>query len=224
VALFEDQAAVAEATANAVLDSARAAIARHGRFRLCLAGGTTPAAAYERLRDADADWTRWWIYHGDERCVPQDDAQRNSLAADTSWLAQVPIPREQVFPIPAELGAEEGALEYQKVVESALPFDLVLLGIGEDGHTASLFPGRAVPDEGLVMPVHESPKPPPDRVSLTPAALADCRKMLILVTGVGKAEAIERWRSGEALPVAQVAAAAPSTVYIDRAAAGVNAA
>jgi 6-phosphogluconolactonase len=222
VTLFDDKAAVARATADAVLDAAGAAIARHGRFRLCLAGGTTPAAAYERLRDADADWGRWWIYHGDERCVPVDDSQRNSLAADRVWLAQVPIPRTQVFPIPAELGAEEGALKYEAIVQSALPFDLVLLGIGEDGHTASLFPGRSVPAERLAMPVHESPKPPPDRVSLTPVALADCGKLLILVTGGGKAEAIGRWRRGDALPVAQVAAAAPSTVYIDQAAAGIS--
>lgn len=223
VQLFEDKAAVAQATADAILAAARDAIAENGHFRLCLAGGTTPSAAYERLKDARAGWEHWWIYHGDERCVPESDPQRNSLSADRDWLLHVPIARQQVFPIPAELGAEQAALDYERTIRSALPFDLVLLGIGEDGHTASLFPGRSVPADRLAMPVHDSPKPPPDRVSLTPLALAQCRQMLILVTGRGKADAIARWKSGEPLPVAQVAAAAKATVYIDRAAAGPDA-
>ncbi len=217
--LFDDKAEVAQATATQVLAAASSAIERHGQFRLCLAGGATPTAAYERLAGADADWSRWWIYHGDERCLPVGDAERNSLAADQAWLERVPLAPEQVFAIPAERGALAAAEAYEPIVKAALPFDLVLLGIGEDGHTASLFPGRALPDDRLVMPVHDSPKPPPDRVSLTPRAFSQSAQLLILVTGGAKADAVRRWAEGHPLPVAQVAATTASLVLIDRAAA-----
>ncbi len=217
--LFADKTAVAQAAADALLDAANAAIGHHGCFKVCLAGGTTPIAAYQRLIDADAHWEHWWIYHGDERCVPPGDADRNSLAADEAWLNQVPVPRRQVFAIPAELGAEAGASAYAPIVQTALPFDLVLLGMGEDGHTASLFPGREIPEDRLAMPVHQAPKPPPDRVSLTLRALTDSAQVLILVTGAGKAEAVRRWRQGDDLPIARVARAARSRVLMDRAAA-----
>lgn len=218
--LFADQAAVARATAETILEAARAAIDRAGRFRLCLAGGTTPTAAYQQLAGMDADWGRWWVYFGDERCVPADDPARNSIAAEEAWLGKVPVPRPQVMAIPAEQGAEMGAQAYEPIVRAALPFDLVLLGMGEDGHTASLFPGRDIPDDRLVMPVHEAPKPPADRVSLTLTALAESRQLLILVTGPGKADALRQWQDGASLPIAKVAAAATATLLVDRAAAG----
>ena len=120
----------------------------------------------------------------------------------------------------AELGPEAAAASYAPLVEAALPFDLVLLGMGEDGHTASLFPGHAVPEGALVIPVHDAPKPPADRVSLTPMALTAAREVLILVTGVGKRQALAAWRDGADLPVARVAAAGQTIVLLDRAAAG----
>lgn len=217
--LFDDKAAVARSAAQHILAAAGSAIERHGQFRLCLAGGTTPTAAYELLAGADADWAYWWIYHGDERCLPVEDQERNSLAADKAWLSQVPLPREQVFAIPAERGPAAAAECYEAIVETALPFDLVLLGIGEDGHTASLFPGRTLPDDRLVVPVYDSPKPPPERVSLTIPALSQSDRVLILVTGEGKADAVRRWSEGEPLPVARAAASARTLVLMDRAAA-----
>lgn len=219
--LLADKPAVTEAAAEHIRAAATAAIERQGRFKLCLAGGTTPTAAYERLKDADASWRHWWIYHGDERCVPPESGERNSLAAGEAWLDHVPVPRQQIHAIPVELGAEFGALGYELIVRAALPFDLVLLGIGEDGHTASLFPGREIPEDRLAMPVYDAPKPPPERVSLTLRALANSQQVLILVTGAGKAEAVRRWRQGVDLPIAQVARAARSRVLMDRAAAGV---
>jgi 6-phosphogluconolactonase len=198
---------------------ARAAIAERGRFRLVLAGGNTPTAAYRLLRDRDADWAAWHIYHGDERCLAVGDPERNSLAADEAWLHHVPVPRAQVHVIPAELGAEPAATAYAQVVADALPFDLVLLGIGEDGHTASLFPGRDIPLEPLVIPVRDSPKPPPDRVSLTPTALCRSELILLLVTGAGKQDALRRWQDGEDLPVAKVVGGGRSRLLIDREAA-----
>jgi len=220
--LFEDQAAVATATAGAIVAAAQQAIAERGRFRLCMAGGTTPTAAYQQLVGIDTDWTRWWLYLGDERCAPNDDETRNSVAIDTAWLSHVPVPRTQVLTIPADAGAEAGARLYEPTVRAALPFDLVLLGVGEDGHTASLFPGRKISDERLVMPVHEAPKPPPDRVSLSAKALSETARMLVLVTGGGKADALKQWQRGVALPIVQVAAAGKAKVLVDRdAAAGI---
>lgn len=214
--LFSDQTAVADATAEAILRAAQEAIARRGRFRLCMAGGTTPTAAYRQLVDIDTDWARWWLYLGDERCAPDHDPTRNSVAIEDAWLSHVAVPRTQVMMIPAESGAAAAAALYEPIVRDALPFDLVLLGIGEDGHTASLFPGREVPEQRLVMPVHDAPKPPPDRVSLTPKALSETARMLVLVTGRGKTDALRQWQRGAALPIAQVAAAGKATVLVDR--------
>jgi 6-phosphogluconolactonase len=219
VEVLPDSEAVAATAAERIMAAAAAAIDARGHFRICLAGGSTPTAAYRLLaRRADTLWAAWHVYHGDERCLPARADGRNSRVADQVWLEHVPVPRAQVHAIPAEAGAEAAAKVYEDVVRAALPFDLVLLGVGEDGHTASLFPGRALADDCLVMPVHEAPKPPPDRVSLTPTALCNCRLMMVLATGAGKADALGRWRDGEELPVAVVARGAPSLVLLDRAA------
>jgi len=218
VRVLPDADAVAAATAEIVLSAAAEAIAARGAFRLVVAGGTTPMAAYRLLTDAEADWAHWHIYHGDERCLPVADADRNSRATDEAWLSRVPIPSEQVHPIPAEQGAEDAAAAYEPVVAAALPFDLVLLGMGEDGHTASLFPGHEILPGPLVMAVHDSPKPPPDRVSLTPSALCRTRQMVVMVTGAAKRPALARWQAGEGLPVARVAAGGSALVLLDQAA------
>jgi 6-phosphogluconolactonase len=218
--VLADAAAVAEAAVELILTHARTAIAERGRFRILLAGGTTPTATYRLLASRDADWGAWQVYHGDERCLPADDGERNSLVADQVWLERVAIPREQVHAIPAELGAEAAAEAYSPLVAAALPFDLVLLGVGEDGHTASLFPGRSIPPEALVIPVHDAPKPPSDRVSLTPKALGASARILFLITGAGKRDALRQWQSGVPLPAAQVAAAGSAMALLDRAAAG----
>jgi 6-phosphogluconolactonase len=215
VRILSDPPAVAAAAADIVLERARAALGERGAFRLVLAGGSTPTAAYRRLAGSDAAWSGWHIYHGDERCLPTDDPERNSRICDDAWLARVPIPRPQMHVIPAEQGAEAAAAAYGPVVADALPFDLVLLGMGEDGHTASLFPGRTIASEPLVIPVHDSPKPPPDRVSLTPRALCATDLVLVMITGAGKADALRRWRQGETLPIAAVVAGARSLVLVD---------
>jgi 6-phosphogluconolactonase len=211
---------VAAAAARHVLVRAEQAAVARGRFRIVLAGGTTPLAVYRHLAAASADWSAWEVYFGDERCLPPDHVERNSLAATRELLGKVPLPQENVFPMAAELGPEAAAAAYAPLVEAALPFDLVLLGMGEDGHTASLFPGQLIPEGALVMPVHDAPKPPADRVSLTPMALTAAREVLILVTGAGKREALAAWRKGTDLPVARIARAGHTIVLLDRAAAG----
>jgi 6-phosphogluconolactonase len=218
--VYADAARVAQEAAERILAGADRAIAGRGVFRIVLAGGRTPEQAYERLREADTDWTRWEIYFGDERCLPPQDPGRNSTMAVRAWLEHVPILRDRIHPIPAELGAKAAAQAYARVIERARPFDLVLLGMGEDGHTASLFPGRTYAEDEDVHAVHDAPKPPPDRVSLSRRTLGDAREILILVTGGGKREALRHWQAGEPLPVASIQGPGGVDVLLDQAARG----
>lgn len=210
-----DAAAVARNAADRILAAASEAIARQGVFRLVLAGGRTPQATYRLLRNADADWSRWQIYFGDERCLPPGHTDRNSSMAATAWLDHVGMRRQQVHVIPAELGPTEGARLYDPVVAAALPFDLVLLGLGEDGHTASLFPGHPQQREKLVIPVTGAPKPPAERVSLSAKALNQSRQILVLVTGKEKRPAVKNWQAGKTLPVTRISPRENLTVLLD---------
>ncbi|MGD8743303.1 MAG: 6-phosphogluconolactonase [Granulosicoccaceae bacterium] len=201
---YDTADAVAAATVACILDCAQRAIAERGVFRLVLAGGTTPKQAYQQLRGADTDWSRWEVFFGDERCLPADDPERNSVMASEALLDHVPVPADNIFPITAEHGAESAAQAYRSVIDLHLPFDLVLLGMGEDGHTASLFPGHVHDQNETVHAVHNAPKPPSDRVSLGASALGNTHELLILVTGSGKQDAVKRWQAGEALPVTEI--------------------
>ncbi len=207
--------AVAAEALSRIQHAAQQAIAARGRFSIVLAGGTTPEQVYRRLKDSDTDWSRWFVWFGDERCLPPDHPERNSLMAHHALLAHVPIPADQVFPIPAERGPQAAADAYEPLVASELPFDLVLLGIGEDGHTASLFPGHQHPDDRLVVPVFDAPKPPPERVSLTITALCAAGEVCVMVTGSAKRDAVQQWRQGVELPVAQLKCPAGIDVLLD---------
>ena len=135
--------------------------------------------------------------------------------AEQAFLDKVGIPKAQIFVIPAELGAEQAAEAYRQTVKTALPFDLVLLGMGEDGHTASLFPGHQHDAEELAYAVYDSPKPPPERVSISAKALGDARQVIFLITGKNKQEAVKLWRSGHDLPVVSIKSDNVD-IYIDR--------
>jgi 6-phosphogluconolactonase len=213
---FPDAAAVAAAATALILSAADAAISARGEFRLVLAGGTTPDRVYRQLAASPADWSRWQIYFGDERCLPAADPGRNSSMAATAWLDHAEVPQQNVHPIPAELGAKAAAQRYAALVAGARPFDMVLLGMGEDGHTASLFPGDVHPAGEQVHAISGAPKPPPERVSLSREALSDSRDVLILVTGKGKRDAVQRWRAGEDLPIAHITARDHLRVLVDR--------
>lgn len=215
---FSDPQAVAGETAQRILTAARQAIAQRGTFKIVLAGGSTPLKAYQQLADCEADWARWFVYLGDERCLPVDHPQRNSRMITETWLSRGRIPAANIAWIPAELGAQQGAAAYASLVRAVVPFDLVLLGMGEDGHTASLFPGQVHDSETLVVPVFNAPKPPPDRISLNYPALADTRALMVLVTGAGKRDAVRDWQHGAALPVAKLEYAAGIDVLLDEAA------
>lgn len=217
-----DADAVCIQATELILAAATAAIIEHGCFKLVLAGGRTPEQIYRQLAGSVANWSAWQIYFGDERCLPAADAARNSVMAADTWLKHVPVPKDNVHPIPAEQGAVAAAQAYASLVSAARPFDLVLLGMGEDGHTASLFPGHQHPSQEVVHAVHDAPKPPPERVSLSRASLSDAHEVLVLVTGAGKQQALQQWRSGEALPIAGITAGNGMTVLMDEVACGIN--
>ena len=208
--------ALATAVCEHILQSAGKAISRHGVFRIVLAGGATPAAVYRQLAATASDWSRWQVYFGDERCLPADHPERNSVMASEHWLGRVAVPVANIHTINAETGAAVAAQAYAPLIEQARPFDMVLLGMGEDGHTASLFPGQLHAAGELVLAVHDAPKPPPDRVSLGVAALNAAAEVLVLVSGAGKHSAVQRWKQGENLPVARIHGQAGVDVYIDK--------
>lgn len=203
-----DSAVLQQAAYRWILDASVRAIAARGRFAIVLAGGNTPRGAYAMLRDAGADgtpadWSRWQIWFGDERCALPDDPDRNSMMARTAWLDHVAIPQDRVHAILSELGADVAARSYADLLRDAGDFDLVLLGLGEDGHTASLFPGHdlgAVPSAPDAIAVFDAPKPPPQRVSLSASRLRRAREVLFLVEGESKRDAVTRWRDGEGIP------------------------
>jgi 6-phosphogluconolactonase len=184
-----------EAAARFVAAASRA-IAARGRFAVALSGGSTPRRLYALLAGAPyaqaIDWSRVYVFFADERFVPPDHPDSNLLLARESLLDRVPIPSRNVHPMPTEGDTPEVcAIAYAETLESffgaPLPrFDLILLGMGPDGHTASLFPGH--PDHpGAVAAIHDSPKPPPLRLTLTLDALNGADEVLFLVTGADKA-------------------------------------
>jgi len=190
-------------------------------FSIVLAGGQTPLELYRMLAHEPMQWHKWRVYFGDERCLPPQYPERNSFQALQAWLGQVPIPAEHIFIPAAELGPLEAAASYGATVCEAGEFDLVLLGLGEDGHTASLFPGHDIgagQDAPEVLPVFDAPKPPPERISLSARRLSRARQVVFLVTGEGKREAVARWRRGEDLPASKIGAAQGLTVLADAAA------
>jgi len=196
----------AEEVAAAAAGEIAAAIGSGAARTIVLAGGSTPRRAYELLADIrDVAWGRVTVLFGDERCVPANHADSNYRMVREALLDRVAP--ATVHRMPAELGPDEGAELYSPVVASLAPLDFVLLGVGEDGHTASLFPGHPALDaKGWALGIHDSPKPPPERVTLTLPVLRAARRVLILATGAGKADAVAKAKRGE-VPSGMIAGA-----------------
>jgi 6-phosphogluconolactonase len=193
-------------------------IRERGAFHIVLAGGNTPQLLYLRLRQLDTDWSRWHFWFGDERCLPAGDPERNDVMAREAWLNHVPVLPGHIHAIPAELGAEAAAAAYSMELGVQDDFDLVLLGLGEDGHTASLFPGHELGiDSGAAdaMPVFGAPKPPPERVTLSVNRLARSRHVWFIVTGETKSEALRNWRDSARIPAASIVPDTAVEVYTD---------
>jgi 6-phosphogluconolactonase len=203
-----------------IVDAAARAIAAHGRFAIVLAGGNTPRGVYALLPNADTDWSRWDIWFGDERCALPDNPLRNSMMARAAWLDHVAIPQECVHAIPTERGADAAAIAYADALRDVGDFDLVLLGLGEDGHTASLFPGRDLgiaTDAPDALAVFDAPKPPPQRVSMSAARLSRTREALFLVEDESKRIVVTQWRWGEDMPARAIRPDAGVDVLVEAA-------
>jgi 6-phosphogluconolactonase len=217
--LSDRQALDRDATAG-ILAAADRAIRVRGQFHLVLAGGDTPRGAYRRLREASADWPAWHIYFGDERCLRADDPARNSRMAGEAWLDHVSIPTVQLHAIPGKLGPVQAAQAYTTILRAVGEFDLVLLGLGGDGHTASLFPGHEwgnAPGSPDVLAVLDAPKPPPQRVTLSAARLSRARQVMFLVSGEAKHRAIIDWRAGKDIPARAITPVAGVDVMVESA-------
>ena len=206
--------------ARFILQHARTAIAERGLFRLALSGGNTPRAVHAELARLGADlaWNRVQITFGDERCVPPDHADSNYRMARETLLEAVAIPAGNIFRIRGEIAPADAAQEYEDKLaavaarcgEPRYVHDLVLLGLGEDGHTASLFPGSTALDETVrnVIPT-TGPKPPPQRITMTFPLLNAARHACFLVTGTAKHALVEEIAAGgSAYPAGRVRAAA----------------
>jgi 6-phosphogluconolactonase len=215
---YSTKEALEAVAVRTILQTAQLSISRCGQFYIVLAGGNTPRRIYESLRLADTDWSAWHVYFGDERCLPADHAGRNSRMAGLAWLDHVGIPVAQIHVIEAERGAELAAHRYAHIVDRVEQFDLVLLGLGEDGHTASLFPHHDpgnTPDAPAALAVHDAPKPPPERVSLSANRLSAARQVMFLITGEAKRQAVQDWHNGMDIPAAAIKPAGGVDIYLE---------
>jgi 6-phosphogluconolactonase len=201
----------AEKVAHDTANCLNQAITELGGAIWVLAGGSAPMKAYGALvRDygQTIDWSKVTVLLGDERCVPIDDPQSNWLQISKVFLSQVDIPEANQLRPEYEKSPEAAAETYNNLVEGLPRFDLVWLGMGADGHTLSLFPNDKdlTPPQLMVIPVHDSPKPPPDRISLTLTALRKTCRALVITASKGKETAIKgAMRSDLNLPVVQAA-------------------
>jgi 6-phosphogluconolactonase len=210
-----DPTDLAARAGDLIIQAASDAISQRGRFTLVLAGGSAPENTYALLSQADRasaiDWAHVYVFFGDERFVPVGDPRSNYGMARRSLLARVPIPASNVFPMPTEArNAAEGAAEYARLLaeffsvsERTTPprFDLIILGLGRDGHTASLFPyakALEVTDAWVTWSPPGRLPPPVDRITLTYPVLNSARQVAFLVFGMDKAPALHDVLEGQA--------------------------
>ena len=211
IRVLPDPDALADAAARLVAEYAQAAIAARGRYSLALSGGSTPRALHLRLaalplRD-QVEWQRVHIFFGDERCVAPDDAQSNYHMAYETLLSQVGVPKANVHRMRGELDPGEAARLYEVELQAYFgtespSFDLILLGMGDNGHTASLFPGLSAVHEQTRWVVAEYvAEVSMWRITLTPVVLNAARSDVFLVSGTAKAEMLKRVLEGPYVPV-----------------------
>jgi len=190
---------VADADEAARLVGERLAEQARSGGSIVLTGGSTPPRAYEMAAELEPDWSRVELWWGDERCVPPDDERSNYGMAKAALLDRVENEPRAIHRMQGELGRDEGSREYRLELADAGTFDLVLLGLGPDGHIASLFPNFPTLDvTGRdVVGTEAGLEPFVDRISLTLPRLCNTRELLFLVTGEDKAEAAARALAGE---------------------------
>ena len=236
VKIVDDATTLAGAAALAIVEAAGEAVAAGQGFSVVLAGGGTPRATYDRLAAPPfaerMPWDRTSVFFGDERCVPPDHPESNYRMANETLLSKVPIPTDRVFRMRGEAeSCEEAAVEYARTLTSVfatprggLPrFDLVLLGMGLDGHTGSLFPGSPAVKEVFrtVVAVHAAAASIPQRLTLTLPPINAAARVVFLVSGAEKAKVVKAiLRDGAMLPAGMVRPTDGTLTWmVDRAAA-----
>jgi 6-phosphogluconolactonase len=226
--VVDDTATAALAVLRATLDAAEPG----RRVAVALSGGSTPHALFRLLASesgADVDGERLEVFWGDERVVPPDHPDSNYGAAYRLWLRHGPVPPDQVHPWPTHLPPAEAAADYAQVLADHLPgpppvFDLVFLGVGPEGHTASLFPGSPALRAETWTAAPFVPEKGAYRLTLTPRVLCRARQVVFLVAGAAKRaivrEVLDGPDRGDALPAQVITRCAPSVWILDREAAG----
>lgn len=200
--VYENSELLAEAAASFIRLKITECLGKQPRCRIALPGGSTPARCLQVLAKLDLPWDQIDWYVGDERCLPEGHEERNDTMINNKLFSHGQDAMNNFFPIKAELGAVKAAEDYALLFESFDSLDIVILGMGEDGHTASLFPGNvALNDDRTVVPVFSAPKPPPERVSLSLKTLSLAKVRIILVAGKDKKKALSEVETGEKLPV-----------------------
>lgn len=206
IKIFRDANELSQAAARAFIETANKSIAERGRFLVAVSGGSTPMKLYEQLADKNLEWSRAHFFWGDERCVPVNDAGNNY--GQTKKILFDKIGMTNIHRIESELEPDSAAQAYAHVLSGFADapldfprFDLVLLGMGDDGHTASLFPNSPVDMESPVIAVtaHYQDRPA-HRVTLTPLVFNQAREVWFLVTDASKAETLRNVLKGERNP------------------------
>ena len=222
-----DPDAVANRAAERIAQVAREAVTKRGRCALAFSGGTTPRRTFRALAGEDVPWDRVHLFQVDERVAPSGDPERNYLHLKEALIDRIAIPSANVHPMPVEEGdLDEGARRYEAILRQIAGtqpvLDLVQLGLGEDGHTASLFPGDAALDvvdsEVAVSGVNKGRR----RMTLTLPAIDRARCILWLVTGSGKAAVLERLRAGDRSIPAGCVRSDRAVLLADKAAEGIR--
>lgn len=235
IKVFPDIQALNSAVLEEINRQIAAAVSQRGRFAIALSGGHTPEQLYSLWANRDQSstpWDRIHLFWGDERYVPADDPLSNFRMTREALISRVPIPAANVHRLRTDLPTpEETAADYDATLRTffaagAPQFDVQLMGLGEEGHTASLFPGSPALGEKKrwVMPV-VAPANPPRRLTFTPVVLNQGRNTFFLVAGAGKREIIQKLRSEpegkpSAYPARQLSPTGTVTWYLDQAAAG----
>ena len=232
VSVFPDPQALASGIADWLV---KLAVESSGNFAVCLSGGTTPKRLYQLLASgryaAAIPWARVHLFWGDERFVPRDNPDSNYRMVNEALLRHVPIPPGNVHGMPVDGTPEQAAAQYQETLQgyygattldpSRLLFDVTFLGIGEDGHTASLFPGTRVLEERRAWAASVVGAKPEPRLTLTYPVLASSRAVAFLAEGAGKQDIVERVMAGDAsLPASRIAPLGSLHFFLDNAAAG----
>ncbi|KAI9146288.1 6-phosphogluconolactonase [Paraphysoderma sedebokerense] len=198
---FSDNSTLSRALDHFVASQSADAISKSGRFTIALSGGSLPALLSAVLKtNKSVDFSKWHVFFADERCVPLDHSDSNYLSAKKELLDHVKIPRSQVYTIHpdssqnAAKAADDYTEQMKKVFKTEWPeFDLVLLGMGPDGHTCSLFPGHPLLSEKKKWTAHitDSPKPPPSRITLTFPVVNHAKVVAFVSTGAGKKDVLK---------------------------------